>query len=119
MGKGKRGGSFGGGGGMGNMQQLMMQAKQMQSKMENIQEELAKEMFESQSGGGAVKATVNGKQEVVELTIDPEVLEGGDAEMLQDLVKAALNEAIKSSKEKSDEAMGGALGNLPFPPGMF
>lgn len=118
MGKGRRGGG-GFGGGMGNMQQLMAQAKQMQAKMELIQAELANELFESQAGGGAVKAVVNGKQELTELTIDSEVLEGGDAEMLQDLVKAAVNEAIKSSKEKSDEAMGGAMGNMPFPPGLF
>ncbi len=118
MGKGRKGGGFGGGG-MGNMQQLMMQAKQMQTKMEGIQEELAKEVFKAQAGGGAVTAVVNGKQELIELTIDPEAVEGGDAEMLQDLVQAAVNEAIKSSKNKSEEAMGGAFGNLPFPPGML
>lgn len=116
MGKGRRGGGFGGG---GNMNQLMQQAKQMQAKMEAIQEDLGKELCEAQAGGGAVKAVVNGKQELVELTIDPDAVEGGDAEMLQDMVKAAVNEALKEAKDLSEKAMGGAMGNLPIPPGMF
>jgi DNA-binding YbaB/EbfC family protein len=116
MSKGKRGG-FGGGGGMGNMQGLMQQARQMQAKMEEIQKDLETKTAEAQAGGGAVKAVVTGKQELVSLTIDPGALD--DAELLQDMVKAAVNEAIKLSKEMSEKAMGGAMGNMPIPPGFF
>lgn len=119
MSKGRRGGfgGFGGGGGGGNMQALMQQARQMQAKMETIQKELETKTVEAQAGGGAVKAVVNGKQELLTLTIDPAALD--DADMVQDMVKAAVNEAIKLSKEMSEEAMGGAMGNLPIPPGLF
>ena len=71
------------------------------------------------SGGGAVVAVVSGKQELMSLTIEPEALEGADAEMLQDMVKAAVNEALKKSQELSSQAMNGAMGNLPIPPGIF
>jgi DNA-binding YbaB/EbfC family protein len=110
------GGGFGGG---GNMQQLMLQAKQMQKKMEDIQANLATQTVQAAAGGGAVVAVVSGKQELVSLTIAPEALEGADAEMIQDMVKAAVNEAIKKSQELSNQAMSGAMGNLPIPPGMF
>ncbi len=112
----KRGGGFGGG---GNMQQLMLQAKQMQKKMEDIQANLATQTVQAASGGGAVVAVVSGKQELMSLTIAPEALEGADAEMLQDMVKAAVNEALKKSQELSSQAMNGAMGNLPIPPGIF
>jgi DNA-binding YbaB/EbfC family protein len=108
-------GGFGG----GNMQQMMQQAAQMKRKMETIQEELGKKNCEASSGGGVVTAVVNGKQELVTLTIKPEALEGSDAEMLSDLVKAAVNEALKKSQDLSNSAMGGLLGNLPIPPGLF
>lgn len=104
-------------GGFGNMQQLMQQAKQMQKKMEAIQEKLGEERLEAQAGGGMVKVVVNGKSELVNITIDPEALE--DVEMLQDMVKVAMNEALKASKELSDQKMGGAMGSLPVPPGLF
>ena len=124
MGRGRRGGGgfgggSGGGGGMGNMQQMMQQARQMQDKMEVIQEELAGKTLKAQAGGGAVKVAVNGNQELLDLTIDPSVLEDGDAEILQDMVKAAVNDAMKQAKALSDEAMGGAMGNLPIPPGLL
>lgn len=116
MSKGRRG--FGGGGGNpGGMFQLMQQAKQMQSKMEAIQKDLETQMAEAQAGGGAVKAVVNGKQELIDLKIDASALD--DAEILQDMVKIAVNEAIKASKEMQEKAMGGALGNIPIPPGFF
>ena len=113
----RRGGSGGMMGGMGNMQQLMQQAKQMQAKMEAMQKELATKTVEASAGGGAVKAVVSGKQELLSLTIAPEALEGADAEMLSDMVKGAVNEALKKSQELQSEMMGGALGGLP--PGMF
>lgn len=115
MSKGRRG--FGGGGGQGGMFQLMQQAKQMQSKMEAIQKDLENQTVDAQAGGGAVKAVANGKQEIVSLTIDAAALD--DAEILQDMVKAAVNGAIKASKEMQEKAMGGAMGDLPIPPGFF
>ena len=120
MGKGRRGGGFGGGG--QNMQQLLQQAQQMQSKMELLQGELKDKVLEAQSGGGMVKVSVNGNQELLDIKIDPSVLEDKDLDLLQDMIKAAVGEAMKKSKELSDkvmgEAMGTAGGNLPFP-GMF
>lgn len=111
----------GGGGfpGMGNMQQLMQQAKQMQAKMEQVQSELAAKTVEASAGGGAVKAVVNGKYELLTLTIAPEALEGADAEMISDMVKGAVNEAMKKAKELQDQMMGGAMGNMQLPPGLF
>ena len=112
----KRGGS---GGGFGNMQQLMQQAKQMQKKMEDMQSQLAGKQVEGSAGGGAVKVVMSGKQELLELTISPDAMSGADAEMLSDMVKAAVGEALKKSKELENELMGGAFGNIPLPPGLF
>ncbi len=106
------------GGGMGNMQQLMQQAKQMQAKMEQMQGELATKTVEASAGGGAVKAVVSGKQELVSLTIEKDALEGADAEMLADMVKGAVNEGLKKSKELQEQMMGGAFGGM-MPPGLF
>jgi DNA-binding YbaB/EbfC family protein len=106
-------------GGMGNMQQIMQQAQQMQKKMEQMQAELASKSVEASAGGGAVKAVVSGKQELLSLTIAPEAMEGADAEMLAEMVKGAVSEALKKSKELESQMMGGALGGLPLPPGMF
>lgn len=110
----KRGGNFG----LGNMQQLMQQAQQMQKKMESIQTELSSKHVEASSGGGAVKITLTGKQDLVELTIAPEALEGTDAEMLSDMIKAAFTEALKKSKDLHSEMMGGAFGGA-VPPGFL
>jgi DNA-binding YbaB/EbfC family protein len=115
----RRGGGGGGGGGFGNMQQIMQQAKQMQQKMEQIQAELATKTVEGAAGGGAVKAVVSGKQELVSLTIAPEALEGADAEMLSDMVKGAVNEALRKSQELQNSMMGGAMGGMSLPPGLF
>jgi len=109
----------GGGGGFGNMQQLMQQAQQMQKKMEEMQAQLATKQVEASAGGGAVKAVVSGKQELLSLTIAPEALEGADAEMLSEMVKGAVNEAIKTSQALQKELMGGAMGGLSLPPGLF
>jgi DNA-binding YbaB/EbfC family protein len=106
-------------GGMGNMQQMMQQARQMQAKMEKIQEELGKQTVETAAGGGAVKVVMSGKQELVSIKISKEAMESGDPEMLEDMVKAAINEGTKKAKELSESAMGGALGNIPLPPGLF
>ncbi|NUM88162.1 MAG: YbaB/EbfC family nucleoid-associated protein [Bdellovibrionales bacterium] len=109
-------GGFGGG---GNMHQLMAQAKAMQAKMEKIQADLAGKTVEASSGGGVVRVVMSGKQEVLSLIIEKEAIEDADQETLQDMVKAAVNEALKKSQALSSTAMGGALGGLPIPPGLF
>jgi len=110
---------FGKGGGMpGGMAQLMKQANQMQIKMKKAQEELAKREFEGTSGGGAVKAVVTGEHLIANLTIDNEVMRAGDAEMLQDLIKAAVNDAVQKAKKTSQEEMEKITGGLGVP-GLF
>lgn len=108
------GGGFGGG---VNMAQLRQQALQMQKKMEQVQEEVGKRTLDVASGGGAVKITITGKLEIVNLTIDPSVIKDGDVDMIQDLVKAAANEAVRKAKEMSDTAVNGIMGGMP--PGLF
>jgi DNA-binding YbaB/EbfC family protein len=101
--------------GFGNM---LRQAQEMQKKMAQIQEELGSKIIEASAGGGMVRVVANGKQEVLSITIDPEVVNRDDVEMLQDLVLAAVNEAVKKSQELVSGEMGkvaGGLGlNLPF-----
>jgi DNA-binding YbaB/EbfC family protein len=113
----RRGG--GGGFGGGNMQQLMQQAQAMQKKMEQMQIELASKSVEGSAGGGAVKAVVSGKQELLSLVIAPEAMEGADAEMLSEMVKGAVNDALKKAQELQNSLMGGAMGGMSLPPGLF
>jgi nucleoid-associated protein EbfC len=98
----------------GNMQAMMKQAEQMQKKM---QEEIALIRVDASSGGGMVTVNMDGKKNVTAVKIDPEV--AGDVEMLQDMVMAAFNEASKKVDEATQEKMGGLLGGLGLPPGMF
>lgn len=110
---------FGKGGGMpGGMAQLMKQANQMQMKMKKAQEEMAKREFDGTAGGGAVKAVVNGDHFIVNLTIDAEVMKSGDAEMLQDLIKVAVNDGVQKAKKTSQEEMEKITGGLGVP-GLF
>ncbi len=88
-------------GGIGN---IMKQAQQMQRRMAELQEELEKKHVEASAGGGMVTAVVSGKQDLVELKIDPTVVDPDDVEMLQDLVTAAVNEAIKKSQQNGKNA---------------
>ena len=102
----------------GGMQNLMKQANQMQAKMKKVQEELAAREYEAQAGGGGISVKVNGDNQMTSITINPEVLEGGDAEMLQDLVMAATNEALKLAKETHQKEMAKITGGFNMP-GMF
>ena len=102
-----------GGGGMGDLGQLMKQAQTMMKQREKIVEDLRERVVDATAGGGMVTALVNGAQELVKLTLDPEVVNPDDREMLEDLVVAAVNEAIKKSKELSDREMGKLAGGLP------
>lgn len=113
----KRGG-FPGGGMPGNMTNLMKQAQRMQRQMEEGQKELETKEFTAASGGGAVEVTVNGKKEVLGVKLSEEVVDPEDVEMLQDLIVAATNEALRKADEANAELMskmtGGLGGGFPF-----
>ena len=98
----------------GNMQAMMKQAEQMQKKM---QEEIALIRVEATAGGGMVTVGMDGKKMVTKVKIDAVV--AGDVEMLQDMMLAAFNEASKKVDEATQEKMGGLLGGMGLPPGMF
>ena len=99
-------------GGMGNM---MKQVQQMQAKMAEMQAELESAEIEAGAGGGMVKVVVNGKNEIKSITIDPEVVNRDDVEMLQDLIVAALNQAREKSQEMQQQQMSGLTGGLNLP----
>ena len=98
----------------GNMQSMMKQAQQMQEK---LQEQVAAIRVEASAGGGMVNVKMDGHKNVLGVKIDPEV--AGDVEMLQDMVRAAFNEAAKKVDDEAQSKMGGMLGGLGLPPGMF
>ncbi len=99
-------------GGMGNM---LKQAQQLQVQMKKVQEELADKVVEASSGGGMVTVQANGRQEILFVKIDPEVLRQEDADMLQDLIVAAVNQAIKQSQEMMQAEMSKLTGGLAIP----
>lgn len=107
----KRGGGFPGMGG-GNMANLMKQAQKMQKQMEAAQKEVEELEITKTSGGGAVSVTIKGNKEVTEVKIDKEVLDPDDVEMLEDLVMAAVNEAIRELEAVSQSKLSGATGGL-------
>ena len=113
----KRGG-FPGGGMPGNMSNLMKQAQRMQRQMEESQKELEVKEFVAKAGGGAVEVTVTGKKEITKVKLSEEVVDPDDIEMLEDLVMAAANEALRMADEASAEVMskmtGGLGGGFPF-----
>jgi DNA-binding YbaB/EbfC family protein len=114
-----RKGGFPGGGGMpGNMNNLMKQAQRMQRQMEESQKEMETKEFIAKAGGGAVEVSMSGKREVLSIKLDPEVVDPEDIEMLQDLIMAATNEALRQVEEANAESMGkmtgGMGGGLPF-----
>jgi DNA-binding YbaB/EbfC family protein len=100
---------------MNNMQQMLKQAKKMQEQLSRVQEELATKTIEAQSGGGMVKAVVSGKQELISLSIEPEALEQGDKEMLEDLIVAAINEGLRRSREMMEEELSKVTGGFKPP----
>ena len=103
---------------MRNMNDILRQAQVMQHKIAKLQQDAAVKTFEATSGGGMVTAVVTGKQELKTLTIDPKALEGGDVEMLQDLVIAAVNEAGRISRESLEREMSNLSGGIHLP-GVF
>jgi DNA-binding YbaB/EbfC family protein len=98
----------------GNMQQMMKQAQQMQ---ERLQADIAAIRVDGSAGGGMVSISMDGQKKVLAVKIDPEA--AGDAEMLQDLVLAALNDAFSKVEEQSQRKMSGLLGGMGLPPGLF
>lgn len=113
----KRGG-FPAGGMPGNMNNLMKQAQRMQRQMEENQKELEEKEFTAKAGGGAVEVTVTGKKEIKKVKLSEEVVDPDDIEMLEDLVAAAANEALRMAEEAGAEMMnkmtGGLGGDFPF-----
>lgn len=106
-------GGFPGMGGGNNMQQLMKQAQKMQQQMAELQESLDERTYEAAAGGGMVKVAISGKRELLSLTIDPEAVDPEDVEMLQDMIMAAVNEALRTGEETREKEMakvGGAAG---------
>jgi DNA-binding YbaB/EbfC family protein len=95
--------------------QMMKQAQKMQAQILKIQEEMAERTVEASSGGGMVSVTANGKQEVLSVRIEREVVDPEDVEMLQDLVLAAVNEALKKAQEMVAEEMAKVTGGLQLP----
>ena len=114
---GFRGGSYGGGGMNMNM---IKQAQKMQQDMLKMQAEMEEKEYEASAGGGVVSAKVSGKKEVVSITIDPEAVDPDDVEMLQDMIVAAVNEALRKAESSMAESMSkitgslGGLGGLGF-----
>lgn len=114
----KRGG-FPGGGMPNNMNNLMKQAQKMQKQMQEAQEGLDTQMFEATVGGGVVKATVSGKKELAKITIQKDAVDPDDVEMLEDLIVAAVNEAMRKADEEVNSQMSKYTGGLNLPGGMF
>lgn len=100
-----------------NMGNMLKQAQQLQERMQQLQEELGERRVEGTAGGGMVTVTANGKNEILQIKIDPEVVDAEDVEMLEDLVVAATNQALNKAKEmvnsEMSKAAGGLLPNLP------
>lgn len=102
--------------GLPNMGNLMKQAQQLQTKMAKLQEELGEKTVEATAGGGMVSVVVNGRQEIISIKIDREVINPDDAEMLQDLILAAVNDGILRAKNMVNEEMSMITGGLNLPP---
>ncbi|MDY6954436.1 MAG: YbaB/EbfC family nucleoid-associated protein [Thermodesulfobacteriota bacterium] len=102
--------------GMGNM---LKQAQKLQSKIFKLQEEMAEKKVETTVGGGMIRAEANGKQELTSIKIDPEVVDPNDVAMLEDLILAAVNDALNKAKEMVSQEMNKLTGGLNLPPGLM
>ncbi|EEU12718.1 YbaB/EbfC family nucleoid-associated protein [Anaerococcus vaginalis] len=105
-------GGFPGG---GNMNSMMKKVQKMQQEMARTQQEIEEKEFSSTAGGGVIEAVVNGKKEVLKIKIDEDVVDPDDTEMLEDLVVAAINDALKKADEYSQKEMGKLTGNINIP----
>lgn len=104
---------------MGNMAGMMKKVQQVQKEVTKLQEDLKKRTVETSSGGGAVKVVMNGEKRVQSLVISPDAVDPADVEMLQDLISAAVNDAVKKVDEMMTAEMGKFTGGLGLPPGLF
>lgn len=102
----------------GNMNNLIKQAQKFQKQMEDMQKDLETKSFTGTAGGGAVTVVVNGKKELLKVSIKPEVVDPDDVEMLEDLVMLACNEALKTAEQETANTMGKLTGGLNMP-GLF
>ena len=100
---------------MMNRNNMMKQAQEMQKRLAQVQDEIANSVSEASAGGGAVTATVTGGTRLTDIQIDPEVVDPEDVEMLQDLVMAAVNEAIESAQQEAEKKMSAITGGLNIP----
>ena len=100
---------------MQGMEDLLRQAQQMQSKMAELQEELARKTAEGSSGGGMVRVTANGKMEILSVRLEPDVIDPGEVEMLQDLITAAVNDALRNAKGMAEREMAALTGGFRIP----
>ncbi len=105
--------------GMGNLNDLMKQAKKMQEQMLKMQQELEEKTVEATVGGGMVTVVANGKKELISIEIKPEAVDPDDVEMLQDLILAAVNEALRQADEMVQSEMAKITGGMGMPPGLF
>ena len=103
---------------MKNMNDLLRQAQVMQNKIARLQQEMAEKDVEASAGGGMVKVVMNGRQEMKSIVIDKAVMESGDAEMLQDLIITAVNEAVRIGRANLEREMANISGGIRLP-GMF
>ena len=103
----------------GNMQQMMKQAQRMQAEMARVQEELKDERVEASVGGGAVKVTMTGELQVESVAIDASAVDTDDISMLEDMVAAAVNEALRQAQELAGRKMQAVTGGLGLPGGLF
>lgn len=106
-------------GGMGNMGGMMKKVQKMQADMAKMQEELKLRTVDVSAGGGAIKVVMNGEKQIQSLIIDPAAVDPEDVEMLQDLISAAINEAVKKVDSMMQSEMGKLTGGLNLPPGLF
>lgn len=109
--KAPRGGAGGG--------DMMAQLQAMQEQMAQTQAALAEETVEASVGGGVVKVTANGQQDILSISIQPEVVDPEDVEMLEDLIMSAVNEALEQARKLSEDRMGGLTAGLDLPPGLI
>ena len=105
--------------GLGDIMGMMREFGAMRARMAQVQEELGRETFQGEAGGGLVVATINGRQELVALKIDPAVVNREDAALLEEMVKGAVGQAMVKARDKQREAMTKVLGGLPIPPGLM
>lgn len=110
---------FGNMGNMGNMAGMMKKVQKLQADMAKMQEELKSRVLEVSSGGGAVKIVITGEKQIQSVKIDPGAVDPEDIEMLEDLIAAAVNEAIKKVDDMMAQEMGKLTGGLNLPPGLF